>query len=386
MSILEGRTNSIQDAPIKKLLSSVSSPKDVISLGQGIPFFGPPIESIKAASQILDKKEGYCYSEDEGFLSLRETISEKIQKENSFKADPNDNIIVTYGGNQGFVNALLSITDFKDEIIVLSPYYFNHVMAIEMAGCKPVIVETDNNFSPNLEKIFEGIASRTKGIITVSPNNPTGAVYPKKVLKEINDFCSKENLIHISDEAYEYFVFDKKSHVSPTIFDKNINHTISLFTCSKSFGMSGYRIGFMIIPSYLYHETMKVQDTIGICAPSPSQAAAEEALQIGKVYANKFLHTMSNMRKIFIKELQDLNCIDFTLTTGGFYFFIKLKTSMNSINVSKKLIEKYGIITIPGEFFGAKYPSLRISYGNLDENKTIEGCRRLTKGLGEILS
>ena len=360
----------------------VSTPKDVISLGQGVPFFGPPKEAILATSEALNK-HGYKYTEDAGILSLREAIAKKLHRENHINASPDGNIMVTAGGNQAFINTLMTITNTGDSIIILSPYYFNHFMATKLVGCNPITVETDSDYIPRLEDIFEVVTPKTKAIVTISPNNPTGAVYPKHILKEINKFCSDMNIYHISDETYEHFVFGA-IHQSPASFDKCLEHTISIYSFSKSFGMPGYRIGYVVFPSHLYNEMLKVQDTISICAPTPSQYAAESALNSCPSYAKSFLPTMEKVRNIFIEGL-NISCVDMPITNGSFYFFIKLHTNKPSWEIAKVLIEKYGVITIPGEVFGFPYPALRLSYGNLNEREAKEGVKRLVKGLNKIL-
>ncbi len=209
-----GRTERIQEAPIVKLIADSNVPSDVVDLGQGVPFYGPPGEAIRAAAGALDKESGFKYSPDAGMTSLRETIAEKLASENRVDADSDNNIMVTAGANQAFVNAVLCITKPGDHVLVLSPYYFNHVMAVELAGCKPMVVDTDSNFQPIIERIDRSITKRVRAIVLVSPNNPTGAVYSKNALREIGALCAENGLYLIADETYEHFVYDDAKHVS----------------------------------------------------------------------------------------------------------------------------------------------------------------------------
>jgi len=360
-------------------------PSDVVDLGQGVPFYGPPREAMFAAAEALQKESGFRYSPDSGFPDLRETIARKLASENGVEADPNSNIMVTAGANQAFANAILSITRPGDHILVLSPYYFNHVMAIQLAGCKPVVIDTDRNYQPIVERIRERTSKRARAVVLVSPSNPTGAVYSKDTIKEIGALCARNALYLITDETYEHFVYDDTKFVSALSLDREIEHTISLFSFSKSYGMSGYRIGYAVFPAGIYREMLKVQDTLTICAPSALQVAAEVAMKIGAAYPNQFIPRIEKVRKIFIDRLTGLDLVEMPVTKGSYYFLLRLRMQKSDWNVAKKLIEEYGVITIPGRVFGTRFPALRLAYANVDESTAEKGISRLEKGLREML-
>jgi len=375
----------IRKAPISTFLSSAQLPDDVISFGQGVPFFQPPKQVNLHIKKYVDSPRVFKYSEDEGFLQTRKIIAEKLRNENKIVADPQRNIIVTAGANQGFMNALLAITSIGDEILFFTPTYFNYIMAAQLAGCKPVLVDTDESYQPNIQRLKAALTDKTKAIVTISPNNPTGAVYPSSVLKEINELCRTSGCYHISDEVYEYFVFDDARHVSSAYFDSSLDHTISLFSCSKAFAMSGYRIGFMVIPEAIYDDVLKVQDTIGICAPSYSQLASQEAWMLGGRYTKSHLKELDELRRYCYTRLSCLSFLDVTKTMGAYYFFIKVASQTSFYDIALMLAEKYGVIVLPGELFDAPYPSFRISYGTLPLPDLKEGLNRLEQGLNEIL-
>jgi aspartate/methionine/tyrosine aminotransferase len=380
-----GRTQRIQEAPIVKLISDSKLPSDVIDLGQGVPFYGPPKEAMLAATEALQEESGFKYSPDSGFPDLRETIARKLASENGVEVDPSSNIMVTAGANQAFANALLSITRPGDHVLVLSPYYFNHVMAVQLAGCKPVVIDTDRNYQPIVERIGERITKRARAVVLVSPSNPTGAVYSRHTINEIGALCAKNGLHLITDETYEHFVYDDARFVSALSLDKEIEHTISLFSFSKSYGMSGYRIGYAVFPAGIYSEMLKVQDTLTICAPSALQVAAEAAMKLGAAYPRQFIPRIEKVRKIFIDRLTGLHFVEMPVTKGSYYFLLRLRTKRSDWNIARKLIEEYGVITIPGEVFGTRYPALRVAYANVDESMAVKGISRLEKGLQEIL-
>jgi aspartate/methionine/tyrosine aminotransferase len=380
-----GRTQRIQEAPIVKLISDSKLPSDVVDLGQGVPFYGPPKEAMLAATEALQEESGFKYSPDSGFPALRETIARKLASENGVEADPSSNIMVTAGANQAFVNAILSITRPGDHVLVLSPYYFNHTMAVQLAGCKSVVIDTDRNYQPIVERIGKRVSKRARAIVLVSPSNPTGAVYSKDTINEIGALCAKNGIYFITDETYEHFIYDDAKFVSALSLDKEIEHTISLFSFSKSYGMSGYRIGYAIFPAGIYREMLKVQDTLTICAPSAFQVAAEAAMRLGAAYPKQFIPRIERVRKIFIQRLTGLGFVEMPVTKGSYYFLLRLRTKKSDWNIAKRLIEKYGVITIPGGVFGTIYPALRVAYANVDESMAEKGISRLEKGLQEML-
>jgi aspartate/methionine/tyrosine aminotransferase len=380
-----GRAEGVREAPIVELISNSNVPSDVVDLGQGVPFYGPPRGAILAGADALGRASGFKYSPDAGLSTFREAIGEKLASENKIEADSNNNIMVTPGANEAFMNAILCTTKPGDHVMVLSPYYFNHVMAIELAGCKPTVIETDDNYLPNIERINQSLTRRVKAIVLVTPNNPTGAVYSRRAIEEISAICAENGIYLISDETYEHFVYDGAQHISALELDKDIEHTISLFSFSKSYGMSGYRIGYAVFPKHIYNEMLKVQDTIAICAPSPLQTAAEAALKIGPAYPRQFIPRIENVRNIFVERLAGFDLAQMPVTKGGYYFLLKLKTKKSDRSIAKRLIEEHGVITIPGEVFGTEYPALRVAYANVDDRLAEKGILRLTKGLTAVL-
>ena len=322
----------------------------------------------------------------QGIPPLLEEIKKKLASDNHIIIDSNSSIFVTAGSNMAFMNSILAITNPGDEIIILSPYYFNHEMAIRLADCIPVIVETDINYQPIIEKITQAITPKTKAIVTISPNNPTGVVYSQLDLLTINNICKEKGIYHLSDEAYEYFTYNDVTHYSPASFPNSHSHTISLFTLSKAYGFASWRIGYMVIPKHLEMAVKKIQDTILICAPVISQYAALGALQTGVNYCKKYLREISRVRETMLNSLRQINHIcQVSKSDGAFYFFLKIKTKMNSFELTKKLINNYQVAVIPGTTFGMENDCyLRVAYGSLNPEKATEGINRLVEGLREL--
>jgi aspartate/methionine/tyrosine aminotransferase len=172
-----------------------------ISLGQGVVSWQPPEEVYAALSEFRSSAENHKYKLVQGIPELLAGIETKLAADNDIKANAQERVVVTAGANMGFMNAVLAITDPGDEIILPCPYYFNHEMAIRIAGCEPVIVPTDANHQPDPNQLAAAITAKTRAIVTISPNNPSGAVYPEDTLRAINAVCAKQGIYHIADEA-----------------------------------------------------------------------------------------------------------------------------------------------------------------------------------------
>jgi aspartate/methionine/tyrosine aminotransferase len=281
-----------------------------------------------------------------------------------------------------FVNAILAITDPGDEVILQAPYYFNHDMAVAMAGCRTVVVPTDARYQLRPDEVGDAISERTRAVVTISPNNPTGAVYPEDTLREVNRMCAARGVYHIHDEAYEYFTYDGARHFSPASMPGAAGHTISLFSMSKSFGMASWRIGYMVVPAQLFMSINKIQDTILICPPLASQHVALAALKAGSAYCRRKVEELAPVRKMVLASfaaISDLCTVP--RPDGAFYCLVHVHAGMDPLQLVEKLVGEHRVAAVPGTAFGLDGCSLRVSYGALDPRTVEEGMARLVGGL-----
>ncbi len=380
------RASRVQMPIIPTVGEWIARTPGTISLGQGVVHYGPPPAALRKIPAFLSDRAHHRYVPDAGLPRLRKAFEEKLRAENGIDAPEGRRILVTAGANQGFLNALLCICDTGDEVILLSPYYFNHEMAVGLAGCRAVSVPTDRNYQPVLAAVEAAITGRTRAVVTVSPNNPAGVVYPREALLAINRLCAARGIYHISDEAYEYFTYDGAEHFSPGS-GKRGDHTISLFSMSKSYGMASWRVGFLVAPAHLYDDLMKVQDTLIICAPAVSQAVALEALAAGRRYCLRRLPAIARVRERMLGALSRIpDLLTVPPSRGAFYFLAKIHTSMDPLSLSERLVREHKVAVIPGKTFGVENEcTLRISYGNLASEAALEGTMRLVRGLKAIL-
>jgi aspartate/methionine/tyrosine aminotransferase len=260
-------------------------------------------------------------------------------------------------------------------------------MAIQILGLNPIVVDTDKNYHIVPELLEKKITKRTRAIIVVSPSNPTGAMTNKETWREIIRIARKYGIYIISDEPYLHFTWEKE-HISPVSMEEEF--VIGLWSFSKSYGMSGWRIGWMKVPNYLVPHIIKVADTLHVCTPVPSQILAEEIMKNYKNYPLQFLHDMKKGRDILIdslKPLKEKGFIDFPKSEGGFCVFINLKNVRYSgWEIVKILIDKYGIATVPGEAFGMESGIyLRLSFGNMASSELEKASEILKKSLLSLL-
>ena len=313
-------------------------------------------------------------------------LATKLKTENGIATGHGNAIVVTAGGNMAFMNAILAITDPDDEVILQAPYYFNHEMAVTIAGCRPVLVPTDDNFQLQPERIADAITPRTRAIATISPNNPTGAVYSESSLREVSRLCDERSLYHIHDEAYEYFTFGNARHFSPTSIPGSAAYTISLYSLSKAYGFASWRVGYMVTPAGLLESIKKIQDTILICAPVVSQFAAVGALRAGREFCRQKIAEIASVRELVLKELKAVaDLCTVPAADGAFYFLVRVNTALSPMQLTERLIRDHRVAVIPGNAFGfEKGCFVRLAYGALDSRTGMEAVGRFVRGIKEI--
>ena len=380
------RLAAVQTPVIPTVARWIAATPGTISLGQGVVSYGPPPEALDAARQFGAGPTDHRYGPVEGLPALTAVLEEKLARENGIRVQPASRIVVTAGSNMGFMNALLAIADPGDDIILPTPYYFNHEMAVVMANATPVLVPTTASYQLDLDAIAAAITLRTRAVVTVSPNNPTGAVYPESDLRALNALCRDRGVFHIHDEAYQYFTYGTAHHFSPGSIDGAGAHTVSLHSFSKGYGMASWRVGYMTIPDGLWDAVNKIQDTLLVCPPAISQHAALAAARVGAAYARPGVAALNRTREAIYRELTraDLPC-DTPAATGAFYYFVRVHSTLDPLQLVERLIREHRVAVMPGSAFGTTTGCyLRVSYGALDQHTATEGIGRLTSGLRAI--
>jgi aspartate/methionine/tyrosine aminotransferase len=358
-----------------------------ISLGQGVVHYGPPQAAVEAARASLEGPAIHQYQDGNGLAALVDRLAGKLRAENGVDVVRGSRIMVTAGANMAFMHAVMAITEPSDEIILPAPFYFNHEMAIQMAGCRAVVVPTDDRYQLRLDAIEGAVSARTRAVVTISPNNPSGAVFSETALRDVNALCRDRGVYHIADEVYEYFTYGDARHVSPGSFAGAWGHTISLYSLSKAYGFAGWRIGYMVFPDHLASAVSKSQDTILICPPVISQVAALAAIEVGRAYCEPFVRDLAETRGVVLEALGGLGRLArVPPADGAFYCLLNLNTDMDPLVLTERLIREHRVAVMPGPAFGLTSGCyVRVAFGALQKDTVAEGVGRLVTGLRTIL-
>jgi aspartate/methionine/tyrosine aminotransferase len=381
MKLASDRIERVDTPIIPTIAAMVRAHPGTISLGQGVVSYGPPAGAIAALPALMADPALHKYQAVGGIAPLVQAIAGKLRAENGFDPDDGAEIMVTAGSNSAFLNAVLAVADPGDEFILPMPYYFNQEMAIRMCGATPVPVPVRDDWQLDVDAIARAIGPRTRAIVTVSPNNPTGAVYHETDLRAINALCAERGLYHFSDEAYECFTYGAACHFSPASIPGAAGHTLSFHSFSKNHGMASWRVGYMVYPKALSAAMNKVQDTNLICAPVVSQLLAVEALRLGRDAVAPRVAALAQVRSAVHEALASLgDLVSFPRTEGAFYVLMKLPGVDDPLAFNRAMVERHRVATVPGFAFGltdtrgANYQ--RLSYGALDAATVAEGVQR----------
>jgi aspartate/methionine/tyrosine aminotransferase len=358
-----------------------------ISLGQGVVHYGPPQPALERIARSLADPENHKYKLVDGIPELVESLEKKLAAENQIAVRPHSRVIVTAGGNMAFFNALLAIADPGDEIVLLVPYYFNHEMAVAMLNCRAVLVPLDADYQLDVDAVRRAVTERTRAIVTISPNNPSGAVYGADALTAINQLCRDRGIYHVHDEAYEYFVYDGARHFSPGSLPGAAAHTISLYSFSKAYGMASWRVGYMVLPEPLTEAVRKAQDTILICPSVVSQQVALGALEADPAERRANVARVGEVRHMVLEALDEARSFcTIPPALGAFYLLMRLDTPLDAMAIVERLVREFGVAVIPGNTFGIEQGCyLRVAYGAPARETIAAGVGRLVRGLKAIV-
>jgi len=388
------RTQNLRLSVIKQMELRASKYPDVISLAQGVPSFDTPECIKRRVERALRNGVVAKYSLSPGLPELRELIEVSMARENIFY-DWEKEILVTAGSIEGITATILAITSPRDEIIIPEPTYTSYREVITLAGCVPIFVplNEEKGWAFEISKYEEAITPKTKAIFYCNPNNPTGTVYSKEQLLELAELAKKHDLYLISDEVYKDFIFEKKERIfSLAEIPELRKRLIRLFSFSKSYAMTGWRIGYLSADEKVLNEILKVHDSLVTCAPVVSQYAAMGALEMASADVKEFNRQYLERRDLICRRLDRLNKVfSYVKPTSAYYVFPKIKTE--EINMAgeegKKgpswqfalwLLDKIQVAVVPGVAFGPNGENhIRISFGRSknDINRAFDRMDKL---------
>ena len=336
----------------------------VIHLGAGEPKNKAPINAILSSAAKLNTGD-IKYTPTDGIPSLKKAII-RYTEENYDRIVAPENVMVSGGAKQALFNLLFTLINPQDEVIVIAPYWVSYPEMIKMVYGVPVIVTPeDGSFYPRMKEIEQAVSSYTKAIIVNSPNNPSGVMYPESFIAEIVEFCEKRGIYLIMDDIYHRLVFDGKTHVPAYRFTKKDTESTKVITIngiSKLYGMTGFRIGWVIASKELVLIMTNVQAQTTSCTSLILQAAAEGALTGIQSVVDSLRLTLENNRNVMMQELKAFNGIKVTKPDGTYYCLPDFRAyNQNSVELSKFLLKKALVVTVPGKEFGME-GHLRLSY------------------------
>lgn len=368
---LSGKVKQIKPSGIRKFFDIVSEMDDAISLGVGEPDFDTPWHIREEGIYSLEKGRTF-YTSNAGLSELKIEISKYLDRRFDLKYDPSDEIMITVGGSEAIDGALRAMLDAGDEVILPQPSYVSYEPCIVLADGVPVIVELkeENDFKLTREQLEKAVTDKTKILIMPFPNNPTGAIMTKEELQPIVDFVIEHDLFVISDEIYSELTYSG-NHVSIGAFPGMKERTIVINGFSKSYAMTGWRLGYACGPQVIIKQILKIHQFAIMCAPTTSQYAAIEALRHGDDDVEKMRDEYDRRRRFLLNAFEEMG-IECFEPYGAFYMFPSIKKfGMSSDEFATRLLKEEKIAVVPGTAFGdCGEGFLRISYAySIDDLK-----------------
>lgn len=357
---------------------------DVISFGAGEPDFNTPDAVCQAAVVALES--GFTkYTPSAGIPALREAVAAKFLRENGLKYEPSQ-IVASCGAKHSVFNAMWVLLDPGDEVILFAPYWMTYRDQIQLCGGVPVVVQTkaEDGFVPSIDDLKAAITPRTKAILVNSPSNPTGAVFPRETLKEIAALALRHDLWIISDEIYERLVYEG-SHHSIAALSKDVqDRTVTIAGCSKTYSMTGWRIGYLAAPEPVAKAISCFQDQVTSNPTSFAQRGAIAALSLSDSVVEEMRNEFAARRKLALELLGEIPGLQVPPPAGAFYLFVGIQSYLGTrckddAEMAGFLLEEAHVAVVPGSVFeGPGF--VRMSY-TASQEQIREGIARIGRAL-----
>ena len=351
MQTLSNRTNTFTDSVIRRM-TRISAQYNAVNLSQGFPDFDPPKELMDRLSQVA-YEDFHQYSITWGAQGFREALAAKQTRFMGHPVDPNREIVVTCGSTEAMMAAMMTVTNPGDKVVIFSPFYENYGADTILSGAEPVYVPLhppEFNFDPaELEQAFQ---QHPKALILCNPSNPCGKVFTKEELLFIADLARKYDTYVITDEVYEHIVYAPHKHVYFASLPGMWERTISCSSLSKTYSITGWRLGYTIAPEEITERIKKVHDFLTVGAAAPLQEAVIPGLNFGQDYYDKLQATYTHKRDLFLKGLKDVG-LEFSEPQGAYYVLmdITLFGYDNDLEFCQVLAKEVGVGAVPGSSF-----------------------------------
>jgi len=380
------RVRSIESSPTVRLSDLITEMKargeKVLSLAIGEPDFPTPAHIVDAAKKALDA-DFTKYTPAPGIRELREAIAEKSQKENRIPAKP-ENVLVAPTKHTLFMTCM-ALLDAGDEAIIPDPGWVSYAPMVTLAGARPVPVRAadEERFILSADTVAEAVTPHTRLLMLNSPSNPAGSVYSRSEMKALADLAMDRDLIVVSDEIYEKILYEGE-HVSPASLDGMFDRTVTVNGFSKTYSMTGWRLGWLVAARPLFKEISKVQEHTITCATAFAQKAGVAALRGPGAPLEAMVKEFRARREIVLKALAKVDRASTYRPNGAFYVFPKIDASIESASLCERILKEASVAVTPGSAFGAAGEGhIRISYAASRET-IVEGLRRIAEVLAGL--
>ncbi len=353
----------------------------------GNPRYSLPEHVLNAGDDAM--REGYIrYTGDKGFEDLREAISDNLRKTKNIDVDPITGVVITVGGIGACWAALYGSINPGDEVILTDPCYPTHRLQCNLSGGSIVNVKLheDSEFNPDIEEVKEAITPKTKVMLINSPNNPTGGVFTRGILKDLADIAVDKDLLVISDEAYERILFDGRTHVSIASLPGMAERTVVAGSFSKTYAIPGLRVGYMAGPSELVSRYIKAHYATCVNAPSLSQKMVLAALNGPQNWVDEMVEDYKRKRNVVHNKLESIDEVTCVKPNSTFYLFPNVSEyRMKSFELAQYLVREAGVVTTPGSGFGPGGEGhIRISNANVRLAELMSAMDRIEEALLKI--
>lgn len=384
-NILNNKVKEVKPSGIRKFFDIAEQMEDVISLGVGEPDFQTPWQIRQAGIRSLENGRTK-YTSNWGLIQLRNEIARYVKRKYNLNYNPEHEILVTVGGSEAIDMCVRAVVEPGDEVIIPQPSYVCYEPAVALCGGVPVIIETkaENEFKLTKEELLANLSSKTKAVILPYPCNPTGAIMEKTDLEALAEVLRERDIVVISDEIYAELTFGETKHVSIASIEGMAERTLVVNGFSKTFSMTGWRLGYACGPKPLMEQIVKIHQYMIMCAPTTSQYAAVEALRNCDNAVEEMLEEYDVRRRLIVNGFNKLG-LTCREPKGAFYAFPSIQsTGMTSDEFCEKLLTSKHVALVPGTAFGASGEGfVRASYC-YSHNHLKEALKRIGEFLDEL--
>lgn len=377
---------AMRPSEIRKIFNAASNMSDVVHLEIGDPDFPTPMHIIKAAYRAAC--DGFThYTATAGTLELREAVAAKLLKDNGISRDPSTEIIITVGAVGAIQNACLAVLNPGDEVIITEPNWPNYVAQVMLARAVPVPLPLHESlgFAPDIDELRSKITPRTRMIVINSPNNPTGSVLPEKLLLRIGEVALERDLFILCDEVYEKIIYDGNTHFSLGSVPELREHVITVNALSKTYAMTGWRVGYAAGPKEVIDGMTKLQEASASCVSSVVQKAAAAALTGPQEVVTEMVRVYAERRDMIVNGLEKVRGMRVRRPGGAFYVFPNIKElGMTSFGFAMSLLTEARVAVVHGGGLGqAGEGHVRISF-SVSNDAIREALRRITEWVDSL--